>query len=175
MPSNTSSRRGFLALCGAATLAGCTAPTLSEPDDVVAGVEWKSMRGVRDDRSVNVLDNQPGETVEHRAPVDLALRTHVLDDAVADRGVEVPETGSLRVDDAMAEEFAALYDERSYSLVLTLYERERVAGVPLGNSFGYHVSRETFNRVDPGDRVVVRVGERNDVSWITNLVDVTSA
>lgn len=174
MPSNTS-RRGFLALCGTASLAGCTAPTLSEPDDVVAGVEWKSMRGVRDDRSVNVLDNQPTETVEHRAPVDLALRTHVLDDAVADHGVDVPETGSLRVTDAMAGAFADIYDERSYSLVLTLYERERVAGVPLGNSFGYRVPREAFNRVDPGDRIVIRAGERDGVSWITELVAVTSA
>ena len=175
MPSQPS-RRGFLAACSVAALGGCSALPGSDPDDVVAGVEWKSIRATRDDRSVPVAETQSPESVEHRAPVSLSSRIHVYDDEVLDaKGISFPESGPLVVDDALAERLEAVYDEITYVLVLTLYEQESVAGVPLGNAGGYRLAREDFNRANPGDRVVVNVEERDGVPRITDLVDVTTA
>lgn len=175
MPSG-SSRRGFVALCGTAALAGCTALADPEPDDVVAGVEWKIVRAIRRDRSRPVVESVPTASVEHRAPVARRRRIEVLDEeTLAAADVSFPATGSLRIDGALAARLNGLYDEINYELVLTLYEREEVVGVPLGNSYGYRTHRGAFNRVDPGDRVVVHVRRKDDVPQISDVLNVTSA
>lgn len=171
-PPARHTRRGLLALCGAAVagVAGCTAPFRDAPS-VVAGVESKVVRATRENRSRKLVATNSGDPVEHDAPVDADLRTVAYDDEY----VSFPETGSLVVDDDAAARIDRFYDDVTYAVVVTVYEEEPVVGVPLGNAMGYHAPREAFNRVDPGDRVVFRADPRADVATVDEVVAVTTA
>ena len=160
-----STRRAFLAACGAATAAataGCTAADFRSPEyQIVGGVEWKNIRGLRENTLEKVAENAPvnGPVVDS-APMDLELRTIMYDDSVVDLSGE----GPLVLSTDTRETLRSGYEDPYGVVVLTLYNRDPHNEIPQGNSYGYHTSLEQFNRVDPGDRVSATV-ERDPVAF----------
>ncbi|WP_224270404.1 twin-arginine translocation signal domain-containing protein [Haloprofundus salinisoli] len=172
---SSNKRRKFLATCGVAAgslaTAGCLGTDVFSSPTVVAAVEWKNVR-VTDERSNRpYAEVRPTDgPVVNRAPISLGLQTIRYDDD----GSSTFEDGSLSVSEGMATTLGSAYERVEYSIVLTLYEPENVADVPTGNSYGYRIDREGFNRVDPGNRVVFRFEKRDDLPYIADVVDVTA-
>ncbi|KTG08115.1 hypothetical protein AUR64_00625 [Haloprofundus marisrubri] len=175
MSSNT--RREFLSACLATTgsvvaTAGCLGRNVFTAPTVVAAVESKGVR-VTDERSNRpYLDVQPKDgPVVDRAPVSLDLQTVRYEESDS----PTFEDGSVSVDEAMASRLESAYQKVEYSVVFTMYEPENVVGVPTGNAYGYRIDREGFNRLDPGNRTVLRFEKRDDLPYVSEVVDVTAA
>jgi len=170
-----STRRAFLAACGAATVvgtAGCTAADFGAPAyQIVGGVEWKNVRGFRENTPEKIAQNDPvnGPVVDS-APVDLELQTVMYDDSVVDLSGEGPLVLSADTREALR----SGYEEPHGVVVLTLYNRDPHNEIPKGNSYGYRTTLEQFNRVNPGDRVSATV-ERGDRVAFEDLLTVDRA
>jgi hypothetical protein len=158
MPSN---RRSFLVTCGLAVsvTAGCTALSQApRSHQLVGGVEWKTLRGLRENTFEKIAENKPVPTepnVGDRAPVDLELYTVAYDKSV----IDLSGPGPLTLSAEQTERLTTGYDDPSATLVLTVYNEDPIKEVPIGNSRGYRATLEQFNEVDPGDRVTVTVSQ----------------
>jgi len=170
-----STRRAFLAACGVAATAtaGCTATDFGAPAyQIVGGVEWKHVRGLRDDTIEKVAQNDPVDgPVVDSAPIDLELRTTAYDDSVVDLSGE----GPLVLSGDTRETLRSGYEDPYGVVVLTLYNRDPHNEIPQGNSFGYRTDLEEFNRVDPGDRVSATVQRNEDLVAVDELLTVDRA
>lgn len=171
-----STRRAFLAACGAATTAataGCTAADFGAPAyQIVGGVEWKNVRGLRNNTLEKVASNDPVDgPVVDSAPMDLELRTIAYDDSVVDLSGE----GPLVLSTDTRETLRSGYEDPYGVVVLTLYNRDPHNEIPKGNSYGYRTDLEQFNRVDPGDRVSATVDRDEDTVAIEELLTVDRA
>ena len=168
-----SSRRQYLAACSTvvAATAGCTAFTQdSQIYQLVGGVEWKLLRGLRSGRLEKIATNQPesGGTVQHAAPVDMKLRTVSHDEAV----IDLAGTGPLKLSSAQIKQIKKSYDEPYGAVVLTVYNKDPINDVPLGNSHGYKTTLTQFNQIIPGDRVTMTLAKEDDSAEADKIVHV---
>lgn len=133
----------------------CTTADFGGPAyQIVGRVEWKTLRGLRDNTLENVADSSPvNGAVVDSAPMDLELWTISYDDAIVDLSGE----GPLVLSAATRERLRSGYEDPYGVVVLTLYNRDPHNKIPKGNSYDYHINLEQFNRVDPGDRVPTTV------------------
>jgi len=168
-----STRRSFLATCGLAATGGCVALGDDRPAyQIVGGVEWKVLRGTRENTVEKIATNNPvdGPVVDD-APVDLELRTIAYDDAV----VDLSGTGSLVLSSSTIDRLVSGYEDPYGVVVLTLYNEDPYNEIPKGNSYGYRVGFEQFNDVDPGDRVSATVDRDHENVAIEELLTVDRA
>jgi hypothetical protein len=168
-----SSRRAFLAACGAAVASGCVARGPETPRyQLVAGVEWKTLRGTRGNTVEKIAENRPVDPpVVDAAPVDLGLRTVGYDETV----VDLSGPGPLALNTSTREAIRSGYGDPYAVVVLTLYNRDPYNGVPKGNSTGYRVGFDGFDRLDPGDRLSATIDRERDLPAIETVLTVDSA
>jgi hypothetical protein len=139
---------------------------------LVGGVEWKTLRGTRENTVEKIAENSPVDPpVVDAAPVDVALQTVAYDDSV----VDLSGPGPLVVNDSTLAEIRGAYGEPYGVVVLTLYNRDPYNDVPARNSLGYRVGFEQFNRLDPGDRISATVDRDRDVPALEAVLTVDSS
>lgn len=165
-----STRRAFLTACGIAATAGCAARSRTTPQyQLVAGVEWKTIRGTRDNSVTKIAQNRPTSgPVGETAPREVDLRTTSYDDAVGD----LAGNGSLVLTDRLIERINTAYADPYAVIVLTVYNEDPYNDIPIGNSHGYRATFEQFNRIDPGNRIAVTLDRDSDVPAINELLTV---
>lgn len=167
-------RRTFLATTaiGATALSGCGARGEPDHDPIEAGVEWKTISGLRENRYRKIVSSHPGDPpVTTDAPMDTELRNRAYDDEF----VSFSSEGPLDVSDETAERLADAYEEVHYVLVVTVYAEDERNGIPEHGAYGYRTNLEAFDDVQAGDLVTFTPETRDDVPWIDGIEDVTSA
>lgn len=166
-------RRTFLAGVAASGLscAGCLGFTAAHPE-IEAGVEWKSIRGTRENRSRKIVTSRPRDgPVTTNAPVTVDIENYPYDDEF----VSFPARGPLVLSDATVRELEAVYEDVQYVLVLTVYRNDDRNGIPETSAYGYRADRTAFDGVQAGDRVAFTPETRADIPWIEDIAAVMSA
>lgn len=143
-----------------------------DPYQIVGGVEWTVIRGVRNRTNRKVAETQPlNSSVVDSAPTDLEVHTIAYDTAV----VDLSGDGAMQLNDETVERIVDGYDDPYGVVVLTLYNDDPHSEIPKGNSFGYRVTLAQLDRVTPGDRVSATVDTDRDVTAIDELLTVDHA
>jgi hypothetical protein len=165
-----STRRVFLTTCGLTVTAGCLGRGgRSTPYQLVAGVEWKTIRGTRDNTIEKIAQNDPIDgPVGDGAPRDLAVRTTAYDDTV----VDLSGRGPLILSEATIDRIEGAYTDPYAVVVLTVYNDDPYNDIPNGNSFGYRATFDQFNRVNPGNRISATINRDRDVPALGDLLTV---
>jgi len=168
-----STRRAFLTTCGLTATAGCLGrggPTT--PYQLVAGVEWKTIRGTRDNTNTKIAQNDPIDgPVGDGAPRDMAVQTTAYDDTI----VDLSGSGPLTLSETTIDRLEKAYTDPYAVVVLTVYNDDPYNEIPNGNSFGYRATFDQCNQVNPGDRISTTIDRDRDVPALDELLTVDRA
>ena len=135
-------------------------------------MEWKTIRGTRDNTIEKIAQNDPiDRPVGDGAPRDLAVRTTAYDDTV----VDLSGRGPLILSEATIDRIEGAYTDPYTVVVLTVYNDDPYNDIPNGNSFGYRATFDQFNRVNPGNRISATINPDRDVPALGDLLTVDRA
>ena len=128
---------------------------------VVEGVvEWKGIKGVKDNTHTTILINRP---------VDGEYRILVKDESY--EGF-FPDIGNAQVNKSLEDKLKADYLNINYYVEITVNSSDPVNELEKGNTCGYYVSREDFNKVQIWDDVRYVVSRWSEQPGIKEFVDV---
>jgi hypothetical protein len=128
---------------------------------IVEGVvEWKGITGVKDNTHTTILINRPidGE----------------YQNLVKDKNYEgfFPDIGNVDVNKPVEDKLKADYLNINYCIGITVNSGDPMNELEKGNTCGYYVSREDFNKVQVWDEVKYEVSRWSEIPTIEKFVDV---
>ena len=128
---------------------------------VVEGVvEWKGITGVKDNTHTTILINRPSD-----GKYQIFVR---------DKNYEgfFPDIGNADVNKSLEDKLKADYSNVNYYVEITVNSSDPVNELEKGNTCGYYVSREDFNKVQIWDDVRYDVSRWSEQPGIKEFVKV---
>ncbi|MCD6455897.1 MAG: hypothetical protein J7K81_03800 [Methanophagales archaeon] len=130
------------------------------PVEVEGVVEWKGITGVKDNTHSTIITNRPSEG-EYRILVrDKEYKGFFRD------------IGNAEVNKSLEDKLKADYSNLNYYVEITVNSSDPINKLEKGNTYGYSVSREDFNRVWIWDEVKCEVSRWSELPRIKEFLEV---
>lgn len=128
---------------------------------IVEGVvEWKGITGVKDNTHSTIITNRPSEGKYRILVEDKNYKGFFRD------------IGNAEVNESLEDKLKADYSNLNYYVEITVDSIDPVNNLEKGNTYGYSVSREDFNRVWIWDKVKYEVSRWSELQGIKKFLEV---